>query len=72
MRSIVPYKIEKCLKFKMPKVPKIEDFNHYSITPTLHSYVEQSRVVESPIPGGKPKTGPLGLDSLFGSLQLPS
>ena len=56
----------------MPKVPKIEDFNHYSITPTLHSYVEQSRVAENPIPGGKPKTGPLGLDSLFVSLQLPS
>jgi hypothetical protein len=40
-------------------------FFQYSITPTLHKYVEQSSVMESPLPGGKPKPGPLGLDSLL-------
>jgi len=48
-------------------------FLQYSITPTLHKYVEQSSVIKSPLPGGKPKPGPspqtnagstMGLDSL--------
>jgi len=29
------------------------------------SYVEQSRAVESPLPGGKPRPGPLSPDSLL-------
>jgi hypothetical protein len=37
----------------------------YSITPILHKYVEQGRVMESSLPGGKTKPGHLGLDSLF-------
>jgi len=37
----------------------------FSNTPILHKYVEQSSVMESPLPGGKPKPGPLGLDSLL-------
>jgi len=40
------------------------DGNMLSITPTLQKYVEQSKVMESPLPGGKPKPDPLGLDSL--------
>ena len=40
-------------------------FFQYSITPMLHKYVEQSRVMESPRLGDKPKPGPLGLDSLL-------
>jgi len=32
----------------------------------FYKYVEQSRVVESPLPRGTPKSGPLGLDSLLG------
>jgi len=31
----------------------------------FYKYVEQSRVVERPLPRGKPKSGPLGLDSLL-------
>jgi hypothetical protein len=42
-----------------------EDVNPLAITPTLHKDVEQSRVMESRLPGGKPKPGPLGLDSLL-------
>ena len=41
-------------------------FFQYSITPTLHKYVGQSSVIKSPLPGGKPKPGPLSLDSLLG------
>ena len=37
----------------------------FSNTPLLHKYVEQSKVMESPLPGGKPKPGLMGLDSLL-------
>jgi hypothetical protein len=40
-------------------------FFQYSITPTLHKCIEQSRFMESHLPGGKPKTDPEGLGSLL-------
>jgi hypothetical protein len=53
------------LCLKLQKIGVGSSFFQYSITPTLHKYVEQSRIMESPLPGGKPKPGPLGLDSLL-------
>jgi len=40
-------------------------FFQYSITPTLQKYVEQSKVMESSLPEGKPKPGFLDLDSFL-------
>ena len=42
----------------------------FSNTPLLHKYVEQRRVMESPLPGGKPKPGHLGLDSLLSDYDI--
>jgi len=53
------------LCLKLQKIGVVFSFFQYSITPALHNYVEQSRVMEIPLPGGKPKPGPLGLDSFL-------
>jgi hypothetical protein len=37
----------------------------FSNTPILHKYVEQSRVMECLLSGGKPKLGPLGYNSFL-------
>jgi hypothetical protein len=50
---------------RCPLFKVAEDRCWVFVFPTLHKYVEQSRVMESPLPGGKPKPSPLSLDSLL-------
>jgi hypothetical protein len=51
------------LWLKLQKIGVGFSFFQYSITPTLHNYVEQSRIMESSFPEGKSKPGPLDPDS---------
>ena len=53
------------LCLKLQKIGFDSSFFQYAITPILHKCNERSRVIERPFPGGKPKPGLEGLDSLF-------
>jgi hypothetical protein len=52
------------LCLRLQKIGVGFSFFQYSITPTLHKYFEQNRVMESLLQGGKSMPGPLGQDSL--------
>jgi len=56
---------------KQKATDNIQSAGHAPSTPTLHKYVEKSRVMESLLPGGKPRPGPLGLDSLLSVVGCP-